>query len=104
MPHTELYLRVLTYSRTYVNQQWPASAETQHEAYEFHEHLVPRGHRSRYANERTRSKGTGGKGLPLPVWVAENAGHVARAVTVQTLPEALRYVWQGYLSSGKPLP
>jgi enterochelin esterase family protein len=30
---------------------------------------------------------------------AENAGHVARAVTMQTLPEALEYVWQDYKPS-----
>ena len=27
---------------------------------------------------------------------AENAGHVDRAVRMQTLPEALEYLWQGY--------
>ncbi len=39
--HPELYHRVLTYSGTYVNQQWPANAETPHGAWEFHEHLIP---------------------------------------------------------------
>src|SRR5215831_12791436 len=39
--HTELYHRVLTYSGTYVNQQWPANPETPHGAWEFHEHLIP---------------------------------------------------------------
>ena len=27
---------------------------------------------------------------------AQNAGHVDRAVKLQTLPEALEYLWQGY--------
>ena len=27
---------------------------------------------------------------------AEKAGHTDRAVKMQTLPEALEYVWQGY--------
>ncbi len=39
--HPELYHRVLTYSGTYVNQQWPVSPETPHGAWEFHEHLIP---------------------------------------------------------------
>ena len=39
--HPELYHRVLTYSGTYVNQQWPYNAETPHGAWEFHEHLIP---------------------------------------------------------------
>jgi len=39
--YPELYHRVLTYSGTYVNQQWPDHAETPHGAWEFHEHLIP---------------------------------------------------------------
>jgi enterochelin esterase family protein len=39
--HPELYHRVLTYSGTYVNQQWPWNPETPHGAWEFHEHLIP---------------------------------------------------------------
>jgi hypothetical protein len=39
--HPELYHRVLTYSGTYVNQQWPYNPETPHGAWEFHEHLIP---------------------------------------------------------------
>ncbi len=39
--HPELYHRVLTYSGTYVNQQWPPNPETPHGAWEFHEHLIP---------------------------------------------------------------
>ncbi|MGD0744651.1 MAG: alpha/beta hydrolase-fold protein, partial [Verrucomicrobiota bacterium] len=39
--HPELYHRVLTYSGTYVNQQWPPNAKTPHGAWEFHEHLIP---------------------------------------------------------------
>ena len=37
----ELYHRVLTYSGTFVNQQWPSNPETPHGAWEFHEHLIP---------------------------------------------------------------
>ena len=39
--HPELYHRVLTYSGTYVNQQWPYNPATPHGAWEFHEHLIP---------------------------------------------------------------
>src|SRR5262249_15957132 len=39
--HPEWYHRVLTYSGTYVNQQWPENPETPLGAWEFHEHLIP---------------------------------------------------------------
>src|SRR6185437_3009192 len=39
--HPELYHRVLTYSGTYVNQQWPYNPQTPHGAWAFHEHLIP---------------------------------------------------------------
>ena len=38
--HPELYHRVLTYSGTFINQQWPSNSETPHGAWEFHEHLI----------------------------------------------------------------
>ena len=127
--HPELYHRVLTYSGTYVNQQWPHSAETLHGAYEFHEHLIPDSapkplrlwmevgdrdllnpnvmrdgmHDWVDANERM-AKALAAKGYHYQFVFAENAGHVDHAVKDQTLPEALRYVWQGYPLAGKPLP
>ena len=39
--HPELYHRVLTYSGTFINQQWPYNPKTPHGAWEFHEHLIP---------------------------------------------------------------
>jgi len=39
--HPELYHRVLAYSGTFVNQQWPSNPETPHGAWELHEHLIP---------------------------------------------------------------
>ena len=36
----DLYHRVLSYSGTFVNQQWPHNAETPHGAWEYHEHLI----------------------------------------------------------------
>ena len=121
--HPELYHRVLTYSGTYVNQQWPSDPETPHGAWEFHEHLIPEtprkpirlwmevGDRDLYnpnlmrddmhdwveANERM-ARVLAAKRYPYQFVFAENAGHVDRAVKMQTLPEALQYVWQGYKS------
>ena len=39
--HPEWYQRVLTYSGTYINQQWPYNPKIPHGAWEFHEHLIP---------------------------------------------------------------
>jgi enterochelin esterase family protein len=116
--HPELYHRVLTYSGTYVNQQWPVNAETPHGAWEFHEHLIPTsavkplriwmevGDRDNFtradgyhdwvlANENM-AKVLAAKGYHYQFVFARNAGHTDRAVKQQTLPEALEYVWQGY--------
>jgi iron(III)-enterobactin esterase len=116
--HPELYHRVLTYSGTYVNQQWPWNAETPHGAWEFHEHMIPNSPvkpirlwmevgdrdnlipRDNYhdwvlANENM-AKVLAAKGYHYQFVFAVNAGHTDRAVKQQTLPEALEYIWQGY--------
>jgi iron(III)-enterobactin esterase len=116
--HTDLYHRVLSYSGTFVYQQWPYNAETPHGAWEFHESLIPASPkkplriwmavsdrdllitRDNYhdwvlANERM-AKVLAAKGYPYQFVFAKNAGHCDRGVKVQTLPEALEYVWQGY--------
>ena len=116
--HPEWYHRVLTYSGTYVNQQWPYRAETPHGAWEFHEHLIPGsaakplriwmevGDRDLFnpnimrdgmhdwveANERMAAV-LAAKGYHYQFLFARNAGHVDRAVRAQTLAEALEYVW-----------
>ncbi len=38
--HPEWYHRVLSYSGTFVNQQWPSDPKLPHGAWEFHEHLI----------------------------------------------------------------
>jgi S-formylglutathione hydrolase FrmB len=48
--HTDLYHRVLSYSGTFVHQQWPYNPETPHGAWEFHETLIPTARRSRCAS------------------------------------------------------
>jgi len=123
--HPELYHRVLTYSGTYVNQQWPHSEKTPHGAWEFHEHLIPEspvkpirlwmevGDRDLFnpnpmgdhmhdwvvANEEM-AKVLAAKGYRYQFVFARNAGHVDHAVKQQTLAEALEYVWQGYPTAG----
>ncbi len=115
--HPELYHRVLTYSGTYVNQQWPVDPETPHGAWEYHEHLIPSspvkpiriwmevGDRDNFgrdelhewvvANENM-AKVLAAKGYHYQFVFARNAGHTDRPTKLQTLPEALEYIWQGY--------
>jgi enterochelin esterase-like enzyme len=119
--HPELYHRVLAYSGTWVNQQWPYDPKTPHGAWEFHEHMIPQSARKSIriwmevgdkdlfnpnimrdnmhdwveANERM-ARVLAAKKYHYQFVFAENAGHVDRAVKMQTLPEALEYVWQGY--------
>jgi len=115
--HPELYHRVLTYSGTFINQQWPYNPQTPHGAWEFHEHLIANSpakpiriwmevgdrdllnpnvmrddmHDWVLANERMASV-LAAKGYHYQFVFARNAGHVDRAVRQQTLPEALQYV------------
>ena len=119
--HPEWYHRVLSYSGTFINQQWPHSDATPHGAWEWPEHLVrdtPRKpiriwmevgdrdllnpnamrdgmHDWVLANEKMAAA-LAAKGYHYQFVFAENAGHVDRAAKEQTLGEALEYVWQGY--------
>ncbi len=119
--HPELYHRVLTYSGTYVNQQWPWNPETPQGAWGFHQTLIPNSpvkplrlwmevgdrdllnpnvmrdnmHDWVVANENM-AKVLAAKHYHYQFVFARNAGHTDRAVKQQTLPEALEYLWQGY--------
>ena len=125
--HPELYHRVLAYSGTFVNQQWPSNSQTPHGAWEFHERLIPSNpakpiriwmevgdkdlfnpnvmhdgmHDWVLANERM-AKVLADKGYHYQFVFARNAVHVDRGVVHQTLAEALEYVWQGYPALHKP--
>ena len=119
--HNEWYHRVLTYSGTYVNQQWPPNPESPHGAWEFHEKLIPNSSRKEIriwmhvsdrdlfnpnsmrdnmhdwvvANEQM-AKVLAAKHYHYQFVFARNAVHGDRPVKQQTLPEALEYLWQGY--------
>lgn len=119
--HPELFRRVLTYSGTFVNQQWPYNPKTPGGAWDLHARLVPNnprkplriwmevGDRDLYypnvmldgmhdwviANEDMASA-LATRGYQYQFVFARNAGHVDHAVKEQTLPEALEYLWQGY--------
>jgi hypothetical protein len=123
--HPELYHRVLTYSGTYINQQWPPNAETPHGAWGYHEQLIPNSpkkpiriwmdvgdkdllnpnamrdnmHDWVVANENM-ARVLAAKGYHYQFVFARNAVHGDRAVKQQTLPNALEYLWQGYPVSG----
>jgi enterochelin esterase family protein len=118
---TDLYHRVLSYSGTYVNQQWPSNPETPGGAWEFHRKLIPNnpakpiriwmhvGDRDLYnpnvmrdemhdwvvANENM-ARVLAAKGYQYQYLFARNAGHCDRAVKLQTLPNALEWVWKDY--------
>jgi len=119
--HPELYHRVLAYSGTFINQQWPYNPAAPHGAWEFHEHLIRQGARKPIriwmevgdkdlynpnvmrdnmhdwvvANENM-AKVLAAKKYHYQFVFARNAVHVDRPTVQQTLPEALEYLWQGY--------
>jgi len=121
--HPELYHRVLAWSGTWINQQWPWNPATPHGAWGFVDNLIPNsprkpiriwmevGDRDLYnpnsmrdgmhdwvlANEKMAAA-LARKHYHYQFVFAENAGHVDRATKLQTLPEALEYLWQGYRS------
>jgi enterochelin esterase-like enzyme len=124
----DLYHRVLSFSGTFVNQQWPPSPEAPHGAWGFHESVIANsgnkpiriwmevGDRDLYnpnimrdnmhdwvvANENM-AKVLAAKGYTYQFLFVKNAGHCDRAMKEQTLPEALEYVWQDYpRTSAKP--
>jgi hypothetical protein len=119
--HNDLYRRVLSYSGTWINQQWPSNPETPHGAWEFSEHLIPNSpakpirvwmevgdfdllnpnvmhdgmHDWVLASENLAGA-MAAKHYHYQFVFARNAGHVDHATRLQTLPEALEYVWQDY--------
>jgi hypothetical protein len=123
--HPDLYRRVISYSGTFVNNQWPASPITPHGGWEYHEHLIARadkkplrvwlevgGKDNKYTEEEETlhnwpmannrmAAALKAKGYDYQYVFADTAGHVDSKVVLQTLPEALEWVWKGYKSSQK---
>ena len=119
--HPEWYHRVLTYSGTYINQQWPWNPKIPGGAWEFHKSLIPNskakplriwmevGDQDLYnpnvmrddmhdwvvANENM-AKVLAAKKYKYQFVFARNAKHVDGAVKRQTLPEALEWLWKDY--------
>jgi enterochelin esterase family protein len=119
--HPELYRRVLAYSITAVNQQWPHNPETPGGAWEFHRTLIPNSPRKPLriwlavgdrdllnpnvmrddmhdwvlASQRMAHV-LAAKDYPYQFSFVKNAGHTDRAMKVQTLPAALEWLWRGY--------
>lgn len=117
----DLYHRVLSYSGTYVNQQWPPNPETPGGAWEFHRTLIPNSpkkplriwmeisdrdlfnpnvmrdemHDWVLANEHM-ARVLAEKGYDYQFVFVKNATHCDDAVKRQTLPEALEWLWRGY--------
>ncbi len=118
----DLYHRVLAYSGTWTNQQWPPNPASPHGAWEYPEHLIPDttptkpirlwmevGDRDLRNPNRMRdgmhdwvlanenmAAALAAKGYHYQFVFAQNAVHVDRAVREQTLPEALEYLWRNY--------
>jgi len=114
----DLYHRVVSYSGTFVYQQWPYNAETPHGAWDYHESIISKSPRKLLriwmhvsdrdnlttrddyhdwvlANERM-ARVLAAKKYPYQFVFSGNSGHCDKSVKAQTLPLALEYVWQGY--------
>ncbi|HUD22473.1 MAG TPA: alpha/beta hydrolase-fold protein [Acidobacteriaceae bacterium] len=123
--HPEWYHRVATFSGTYVNQQWPHNDATPGGAWELHAHLIPNSpakplriwmevgdrdnlnmnalhdnmHDGVVANENM-ARVLAARKYHYQFVFSRNAGHTDRATHIQTISEALEYIWQGYPIAG----
>lgn len=120
--HPELYHKVLTYSGTYVDQQFPEDSKLPDGAWEYHKNLIKNTpkkpiriwlhvsdkdngwdrdeaslHNWVMANQRMAAE-LKAKGYDYRYVFAKNAGHTDGKVTRQTLPAALEWLWQGYVA------
>jgi hypothetical protein len=117
----DLYHRVLAYSITAVNQQWPHDPAMPGGAWEYHRRIIPTspvkpirvwlevGDRDLFNPNVMRddmhdwvvasenmARVLAAKGYHYQFVFARNTGHTERPTKQQTLPEALEYVWKGY--------
>ncbi len=117
----DLYHRVLSFSGTFVNQQWPYNPETPGGAWSLHEAIIPNSpvkplriwmevgdqdllnpnvmrdgmHDWVLANERMAGA-LAAKGYAYQFVFAQNAKHCDGGMKRQLLPQALEYIWHGY--------
>ena len=120
--HPELYHRVLSYSGTYVNQQWPPNGASLHGAWEYHATFVPNSKPKplriwmhvgemdlRYKDDistyhnwvmcnNLMAAALKAKKYHYQYVFARESGHVDGRVVRQTFPQALEWVWRGYKS------
>jgi enterochelin esterase-like enzyme len=123
--HPEWYHRVISYSGTFVNQQWPFNPETPGGAWGYHESIIPNAspkpiriwmhvgdrdllhphvmrdamHDWVAANHRM-AKVFKAKGYQYQYVYALDSGHCDRRVREHTLPQALEWAWRGYPIAG----
>jgi enterochelin esterase-like enzyme len=121
--HPEWYHRVISYSGTFVNQQWPFNPRTPGGAWDYHQKIIADAGRKPIriwmhvgdrdllnpnvmrddmhdwvaANHRMATV-LREKGYQYQYVFALDSGHCDRKVREQTLPEALEWVWRGYRS------
>ena len=119
--HPEWYHRVISWSGTYVNQQWPFNPATPGGAWEFHTSLLPNSPRKPIriwmhvgdrdllnpnvmrddmhdwvaANHRMAAT-LRSKGYSYQYVFALDSGHCDRRVREHALPSALEWTWRGY--------
>lgn len=118
--HPEYYHKVLSYSGTFVNQASPADPKTPEGAWDYHAHLIPESpkkpiriwmevgekdlhwqdppetfHNWPMANDRMAAA-LKAKGYDYRYVWAKDAVHVDNNVVMQTLPEALEWLWRDY--------
>jgi enterochelin esterase-like enzyme len=119
--HPEWYHRIVSYSGTYVNQQWPWNPANPGGAWDYHNGIIANakrkpiriwmhvGDRDLYnpnvmrddmhdwvvANQRM-AKALADKGYKYQFVFARDSGHCDRNMKLQTLPNALEFVWKDY--------
>jgi enterochelin esterase-like enzyme len=119
--HPEWYHRIVSYSGTYVNQQWPWNSANPGGAWDYHDGIIARAERKPIriwmhvgdrdlfnpnimrddmhdwvvANHRM-AKVLKEKGYEYQYSYALDSGHCDKKVREQTLPQALEWVWRGY--------
>jgi len=119
--HSELYRRVISFSGTYVNQQWPFDPATPGGAWDYHERIIPNSPKQpirlwMHVSDRDNFSGRDGmhdwveanhrmarvlaeKGYRYQYVFSLNSGHGDRAVRAQTTAHALEWVWKDYVSA-----